>query len=1266
MPPLTPLQFKLKPWLRNPKAHWESTAPQILKITPATSKTGGGGTVTITGVNFRVQSDGTQPTITFGGVAGTGVSVTSLTTLTVVVPAATAAGAVDVVATFGSQVTTLFGGFLYYAPRIISVKPKFTSLSGGTVIISGANLSAAATFTFGGVAGTTPTYIDESHYSVVAPAKATGGFVDIVYTEGVITSTLKNGLQYVEVIRVNDIRRNPGITISERSGSAPNEAHFVIGGRSQEPVPGEDVAINDAFDANRLLFAGTLLDYDATFEGANPKQLVWNAHAVDWSYLMNRRRPFGSYTNVSVSEVVKDLMAKYAPGFDRATYVQTNLALVTISLDGTRTLGEVFDDLAQAIGGGRWYVDYLRKLHFFHPPILTDIVVPPDNPGGADFTAAVLTVGAAIGITTPFKIGYYAVRVTFLYSNSVESRLGPMSNVAAFDGTKFMHIASIPIGLNPSGGITCIGRKIYYLRGNDAIAAGWTINDNVTTSIDVYPNMQDTTTVTDNGGDPPTVPDNGSGGTTTTAPPPGNGKYGLAVSQGGPFSGSGHMLIIGGAIADGVHFTNCFFIATGLTYAFYRWKFSVVYSNGSESQPSQPSAPALTHGPVPIGTGGAPVSFTYSNGQSFITRGFDTWIPGAPDDGTNFPAIGNATPVKYRFYAGAWKIPAPGAGGGFIPGPSYIDDNAGYVLVGECPYFTSLTGSNNTPAAPGGGGPIDTTVTVPSDPPGYGDQPKINPENPTQTLIWPNPDGPYLENFSSPEDVTDLPACQALQIPAASQNPSQNIDISQLRNLVKVFGGGSSSVLDAAVGAFQIQMADVSVYSLNGGTLMAGNGVSISFFSTSSLPTGEFILLSQALSAPIPSGTPIQYYALAEDKASQLARGLVELDENGNPSDGIHEYVINDSSLTSAQQVYLRAHAEIAVYSSPIRTVRYSTRDKLSRVGANVHFNLTYPPIQGDFLIQSVEIDQIHDESDVLTPRYNVQASSLRYDLSNFLLTIAGVGVGGGQSGSLGSVASAGNAGVAAAAVEQAVAAIAATPTYIKTNIGFPLLSAPTSAPVFRSLNNDITVTNSSLQPKPGGGTQPTGKTNADGLYMLSGVGVLGGSNPCGSLGSWSSPGHNCYVRWQLRTPSIDEMSYSLLVGGVLSPVQQFAIGLGIAALSSLPTTNISNRGVYLIIDGNDATPAKRAMWQLRTLDDSGVVTTALPIPALQQDTVYDIIFEDMGNNLFNITINGTVYPATLTFRPGVDIIVVCSTVVSLSNSLNSLMWIKGIQAKSN
>jgi heme/copper-type cytochrome/quinol oxidase subunit 2 len=87
-------------------------APSITGISPNGSSPSGGNSVTITGTGF---SSGVAMSVKFGGVAGTGLVVTSPTSLTVTAPAH-AAGTVDVVVTAGSVSATSAGSFTYQAP----------------------------------------------------------------------------------------------------------------------------------------------------------------------------------------------------------------------------------------------------------------------------------------------------------------------------------------------------------------------------------------------------------------------------------------------------------------------------------------------------------------------------------------------------------------------------------------------------------------------------------------------------------------------------------------------------------------------------------------------------------------------------------------------------------------------------------------------------------------------------------------------------------------------------------------------------------------------------------------------------------------------------------------------------------------------------------------------------------------------------------------------------------------------------------------------
>jgi hypothetical protein len=84
--------------------------PTVTGITPPSGSTAGGTTVTVTGTNFAAGA-----TVTIGGVAASGVTVLSPTSLRAVT-GAHAAGASDVVVAVGAQSATLARGFTYVVP----------------------------------------------------------------------------------------------------------------------------------------------------------------------------------------------------------------------------------------------------------------------------------------------------------------------------------------------------------------------------------------------------------------------------------------------------------------------------------------------------------------------------------------------------------------------------------------------------------------------------------------------------------------------------------------------------------------------------------------------------------------------------------------------------------------------------------------------------------------------------------------------------------------------------------------------------------------------------------------------------------------------------------------------------------------------------------------------------------------------------------------------------------------------------------------------
>ncbi|MGH7217887.1 MAG: IPT/TIG domain-containing protein [Candidatus Microsaccharimonas sp.] len=123
------------------------------------------------------------PRVTFGGVeAFTLATAANGTSVTVATPPH-AEGAVDVRATnYDGQYDELLNAYTFIGdPQISAVAPTSGSVTGGdTVTINGASFTAQTKVSFGGVDATTVNYIDSTTLSVIVPAGASPGIVDVV------------------------------------------------------------------------------------------------------------------------------------------------------------------------------------------------------------------------------------------------------------------------------------------------------------------------------------------------------------------------------------------------------------------------------------------------------------------------------------------------------------------------------------------------------------------------------------------------------------------------------------------------------------------------------------------------------------------------------------------------------------------------------------------------------------------------------------------------------------------------------------------------------------------------------------------------------------------------------------------------------------------------------------------------------------------------------------------------------------------------------
>lgn len=105
------------------------------------------------------------------------------------------------------------------------------------------------------------------------------------------------------IVNVQDIR------IQDSRGSAANTANFTT---LFPPTIGQDVQIGlGGLDADKLKFAGEVIDVGESYIESTDNTR-WPVSMNDYVYKLNKRRPFGTWTNVSASIIGREVIQKFA------------------------------------------------------------------------------------------------------------------------------------------------------------------------------------------------------------------------------------------------------------------------------------------------------------------------------------------------------------------------------------------------------------------------------------------------------------------------------------------------------------------------------------------------------------------------------------------------------------------------------------------------------------------------------------------------------------------------------------------------------------------------------------------------------------------------------------------------------------------------------------------------------------------------------------------------------------------------------------------
>ncbi len=173
----------------------------LLAVTPSSGPAAGGIQAVLEGDGFVL---GAEHLVTFGGVPATNIVIESETRITCTVPAGSG-GPADVRVTRGGCSATLFGGFIYESPLVLSiaeVSPASGPLAGGTLIVirgTGFDPSddSGHAVKFGATPATDVDVISTTEIACVAPAATSAGAVGVSVTNDLGTATRPSGYTYL-------------------------------------------------------------------------------------------------------------------------------------------------------------------------------------------------------------------------------------------------------------------------------------------------------------------------------------------------------------------------------------------------------------------------------------------------------------------------------------------------------------------------------------------------------------------------------------------------------------------------------------------------------------------------------------------------------------------------------------------------------------------------------------------------------------------------------------------------------------------------------------------------------------------------------------------------------------------------------------------------------------------------------------------------------------------------------------------------------------
>src|SRR5262245_36355163 len=852
--------------------------------------------------------------------------------------------------------------------------------------------------------------------------------------------------------------RFPQVTIHDVIGSQPNTAQLIFDGL--QPNVGDAVAIGIGnFQPGSLLFTGIIQSLETTYDARPIATLSqWPATLIDQVFVINKRRPFMNYVGEPVSSLVTDLIGRFAPEFT-TTHVQPAIpAAVTINFDGTKPLIECLAEVANQ-AGAQCKVDYSKDVHFFlppepgiPPPDPVDNFHPPLNEPPISFETDLSQVRTRV-----YGKGYGQ---TVLAPIATSETILPVDEAVLFNADGGRALA----GTTPDGAQT---QQLTYT-GTQLPAGGAFVGPTITPTVSLGLDPRTGsglgsgtyqyayTFVTPSG---ETLP--GPIGQVTLGPlalpaaPAVEAQMGTGMNPGDYTYAVTFVTTAGettlGTLSSSVQLTAVPPPTTSPTLAF-----------GSASGGYIPKPPGTTlwyaytyanangettRGPAASGTTQAYYAAPTNSNSPFITA-YGTSAPNVTylrfyrsEDGTNFkffqtssnPGPGAAVTINDPYFTAGIAPPSVNGCGTLRVYLSNIPKGGGSVTARKLYRWSPsiawglvTTISDNT-----------TTIYTDTNPTVGAAPPATNTALVNQVLVSGIAAGPSptnarklyrtVVNGSQLKLVTTFNDQTTTLYTDATPDGSigANAPVTDTSGLVQTAGQvlpGATSILVSGTGPFfagggwaRVNSQILRYTGISGMTLTGVPALGTGAITTS-INYGDAITPVAALTgvaglrSAMSHGASVHLFVQRDDLAAQSALGQLERHPDGTATDGIREYMLSDERRGEPSLRDI-CDADLATFSRPTVTVRYSTFDQKTRAGLSVYvgvtrgetwiagpfnpavfntnvFNtLTHPAFgyAGEYIIQAVTITIDPAPTTYPRPRYAVEASSTKFTCMDLL-----------------------------------------------------------------------------------------------------------------------------------------------------------------------------------------------------------------------------------------------------------------------------------------